>query len=1195
MTERFDVFLSYARRDRPEWVAALAENLHQRGFEVFLDDWEIGGGDVLVHELDRGILESRHGVLVLTRSYFERPYVRAEYAAILQRTIEGRQRVVPVLVDDVEVPPLLASRVWVDFRGAEGPAYDAKLEELARALRGQRARDRPARTGVPVAPPAARYRPEGALRRTLRIGADRVSLLADGEEEAGHAPMALDHRLEERVHALARTRERRLAPGGETPLRSGVEAAAVAGAPLHEASLAVGAALARTFLAGAAGVALRDAVRRAEGAGASLELGLEVADERLRGLPWETLRLPEADGTGGADGDPLALHPRVHLFRAAAADGPTPAISIPGPLRILVAIASPEAGGGELLDYEKELARILDAVEPARRLGKAHVQILHRGTVAAIREALEAERFHVLHLSCHAGPGVLVLETEEGDADEVSADRLWREALPPDRGVPLVVLAGCATALEVRRARTELERGEGEEVLPGLAAALLEHGVPAVLAMQAPVSDRYATDLAGRLYGALATQAEPAPLAALARARLEAEGSRRGLEPGAPDFHLAEWATPALYLRGAPQRLYDPAAPFAEIGVAPEPRFAEGIVVRRVGEFVGRRREERLIVKTLRGEGNAGALVRGIGGVGKSTLAAEVLTRLMGQGHFVVSVYGETAPEPILEEVGRELLSVAHSAGLPEDHPLRQVAIVLRRPDAEWTDRFDLLERSVLDRLPLILLLDNFEDNLAAPEAAAGAHTVHSRPLADFLARWLARPGRSRVLVTCRHPFVLPGKAHRHLDEHHLGPLSFAETRKLFWRLPALEALSPDDRLRAYRDVGGHPRALEYLDALLRGGEARFRDVGIRLETALEQRGIGDARAWIGDRVGGALDRALAETVTLAAADVLLGDLLKLLDPSPLARRLLVGASVYRVPVDETALAWQVGEEVEPEPDREGDALRRRANERIAELKARGEQPTRENLGFTDAELRAYAEARERAVRPPIRTPGGTADARHLLERLGLLSRIPAGEAAAFQVHRWTAAALERETAPERIQDAHCRAARFWRWRVAKVPQSRQTAIDQLLEARYHHHASGDIEQAVEVTGWICSQLDTWGAYGREEQLCREVLEWVPDRSREAAAFLHQLGMVAQQRGSYEEALEWYRKALAIAEELGNRAGMAGSYHQLGNVSYLRGSYEEALDWYRKSLAIREELGNRAGMANSYHQLGIVAQARGSY
>lgn len=1192
MSERYDIFISYARQDRPEWVQALANHLHQRGFEVFWDAWEIGAGDVLVHELDRGILESRHGVLVLTRSYFERPFVQAEYAAILQRTIEGRQRVIPVLLDDVEIPPLLGSRVWIDFRNADGPIYEAKLEELVRALQGKKAQDRPPRIGA--LPPETRYRPEGALRRTLRIGLDRVALLADGGEEGAHAPEPLDHALEERIYELGRARHRRFSPG-ETPQRRGAESAVIAEASLHEASLAAGAALARTFLVGAAGEALREAVRQAASAGSSLELGLEIDDQRLRGLPWETLRIPEPDGPGGLFGEPFALHPRVHLFRAATGDGPTPALAIPGPLRILVAIASPETGGGELLDYEKELARILDAVEPARRDGKAHVQILHRGTVAAIREALEAERYHVLHLSCHAGPGVLILETDEGDADEVSADRLWQEALPPNRAVPLVVLAGCATALDARKERTETEQEEGEEVLPGLAAELLDHGIPTVLAMQAPVSDPYATDLAGRLYRALAAHEEPAPLPALARARRDAELDRRKLDPGAPAFQLAEWATPALYLRGTRQRLYDPTAPFEEIDQAPEARFAAGVVVRKVGEFVGRRREERLIRRTLRGDRHAGALIRGIGGVGKSTLAAEVLTRLMAHGYLVVSIYGETAPETILEEVGRELLAAAHAARAPEDHPLRQIATTLRRPDAEWADRLDLLQRAVLNQLPIIVLLDNFEDNLTVPDGAESGYSVRNQALADFLARWLERPGRSRLLITSRYPFDLPKKAHRRLEDHHLGPLSFAETRKLFWRLPALEALSPNDRLRGYEAVGGHPRALEYLDALLRGGEARFPDIEIRLEEALKREGIRDSRGWIRSRVGGELDRALAETVTLAAADVLLEDLLKLLNTEPLARRLLIGASVYRVPVDEVALAWQVGKEVELEPDPEGEAILKRVHTQADELKEQGIEPTRENLGFTAAEWQAYDEAVKRSIRPPIKAPESIIDALYLLERLGLLSRIPAGEATTYQVHRWTASALEKEIEPEILQDAHRRAANFWRWRVNRIPQNRQAVVDQLLEARHHLHMADDVDQAIQVTVAICSQLDTWGAYGREEQLCRQMLQWVAEGSRQAAAFLHQLGIVAGKRGSYEEALEWYRKSLAILEELGDRAGLAMTYHQLGVMAQQWGLYEEALEWYRKSLTIKEEVGNPARMASSYHELGIVAYQRGSY
>jgi tetratricopeptide (TPR) repeat protein len=102
--------------------------------------------------------------------------------------------------------------------------------------------------------------------------------------------------------------------------------------------------------------------------------------------------------------------------------------------------------------------------------------------------------------------------------------------------------------------------------------------------------------------------------------------------------------------------------------------------------------------------------------------------------------------------------------------------------------------------------------------------------------------------------------------------------------------------------------------------------------------------------------------------------------------------------------------------------------------------------------------------------------------------------------------------------------------------------------------------------------------------------EWI--RASIAVTY-HQLGMTAQARGRLDEAEDWYRKSLAISEELGNRPGMASTYHQLGTTAQQCGQLDEADDWYRKALAISEELGNRPGMASTYHQLGMTAQHRG--
>ena len=94
-------------------------------------------------------------------------------------------------------------------------------------------------------------------------------------------------------------------------------------------------------------------------------------------------------------------------------------------------------------------------------------------------------------------------------------------------------------------------------------------------------------------------------------------------------------------------------------------------------------------------------------------------------------------------------------------------------------------------------------------------------------------------------------------------------------------------------------------------------------------------------------------------------------------------------------------------------------------------------------------------------------------------------------------------------------------------------------------------------------------------QTYRQALAYLQDQPEtewtrgNISVIYHQLGMTAQDRGRLDEAEDWYRKALTINEELGDRPGMAGTYHQLGITAQRRGRLDEADDWYRKALTIR--------------------------
>ena len=191
-------------------------------------------------------------------------------------------------------------------------------------------------------------------------------------------------------------------------------------------------------------------------------------------------------------------------------------------------------------------------------------------------------------------------------------------------------------------------------------------------------------------------------------------------------------------------------------------------------------------------------------------------------GRIQVSLAGPLTLESLLGTVATPSAGSLLAGGHPDAAGLARALDVVVRADVGWQDRYAILRDHVLDRVPVLVLLDNFEDNLRPDGPGL---QVADEALGGLLAAWAADPGLSRLLVTCRYQFTLPGGAERFLAFRQLGALSRAETMKLAWSLPALDKLTSAELERVWRLAGGHPRSLEYLDALLAGGQARYPDV----------------------------------------------------------------------------------------------------------------------------------------------------------------------------------------------------------------------------------------------------------------------------------------------------------------------------------------------------------------------------------
>ena len=81
-----------------------------------------------------------------------------------------------------------------------------------------------------------------------------------------------------------------------------------------------------------------------------------------------------------------------------------------------------------------------------------------------------------------------------------------------------------------------------------------------------------------------------------------------------------------------------------------------------------------------------------------------------------------------------------------------------------------------------------------------------------------------------------------------------------------------------------------------------------------------------------------------------------------------------------------------------------------------------------------------------------------------------------------------------------------------------------------------------------------------------------------------------QAAGQLDQAGQTYRHALAYLQDQPEtdwtRTNISAIYYQLGMTAQDRGRLDEADDWYRQALTINEELGDRPSMASTYHQLG---------
>ena len=117
MIEKYDVFISHATEDKEAFVRPLAELLKNRGIKVWYDEFSLGWGSSLRKTIDYGLVNSRFGVVIISRSFIKKQWTEYELNGLTAREMNGENKVIlPIWhevskSDIIQFSPSLADKV----------------------------------------------------------------------------------------------------------------------------------------------------------------------------------------------------------------------------------------------------------------------------------------------------------------------------------------------------------------------------------------------------------------------------------------------------------------------------------------------------------------------------------------------------------------------------------------------------------------------------------------------------------------------------------------------------------------------------------------------------------------------------------------------------------------------------------------------------------------------------------------------------------------------------------------------------------------------------------------------------------------------------------------------------------------------------------------------------------------------------
>lgn len=128
----YDVFISYSHKDSDWVVNTLLKRLEEHHFRVFIDFRNFITGKPSITEMERGVIESKYTLVVLSNSYLESEWTTFE--SVMAQTLDPaavNRKIIPVLLDDCQIPLRIKILHYRDLRNGDEMQWDLLVRDLS--------------------------------------------------------------------------------------------------------------------------------------------------------------------------------------------------------------------------------------------------------------------------------------------------------------------------------------------------------------------------------------------------------------------------------------------------------------------------------------------------------------------------------------------------------------------------------------------------------------------------------------------------------------------------------------------------------------------------------------------------------------------------------------------------------------------------------------------------------------------------------------------------------------------------------------------------------------------------------------------------------------------------------------------------------------------------------------------------------